>query len=495
MNAGLINDLKPEVRPADKYYKVFTLIILLLVPLLALRPLFDNDTYTLLNIGKYITARGFPSTDPFTIHEGLSYTIEQWLTAVIFYILYGIMGKAALYIMAIVIYYATGFVIYLTSMKISGGNKAVSTAVTVIPVVFLSLFIVLRPQLFSVLLFILEIYILESYVQSRKNIVLAWLPLISLLLINLQSALWIFFFLLYIPCLLDGFSFKLLMLTGQGYPKKPLVAALLASIVIGAANPYGTTAMTILFKSYGHMGLDYINEIKSPDFKDAIGIFIFALYCLLMVLYLVNRKGTTRTRYILITLGTAYMGLASARNIPLFIVCSYTLLAYYYREMHIETARPPKRSTLKPVNVLLILALIVTTLILKFSNNNQYYYINDNIPVGAVKYIKSSLDADNIRLYNSFNTGAYLEFEGIKTFIDPRAEVFFKSNNKKEDIYNDYTELLSGRLYYRQFIQKYNLTHFLTEKDSFMGVYLGHDPEFKKLYEDSKFILYAKKSE
>jgi hypothetical protein len=139
---------------------------------------------------------------------------------------------------------------------------------------------------------------------------------------------------------------------------------------------------------------------------------------------------------------------------------------------------------------LLIIVLFSTALTVKVLNFDRHKI--DFLPVEAVKYMKSTLNVDSMRLYNSFNTGAYLEFEGIRTFVDPRAEVFFKSHNKKEDIMKDYFSLLSGSFYYKDFIAKYKLTHFLAEKGSLMDTSLKHDEEYARLYEDDKFALYTK---
>ena len=46
----------------------------------------DNDIWFLLNNGRYVINSGIPVVDPFTIHEGLKYVMQQWGTSLFFYI-------------------------------------------------------------------------------------------------------------------------------------------------------------------------------------------------------------------------------------------------------------------------------------------------------------------------------------------------------------------------------------------------------------------------
>ena len=45
----------------------------------------NNDIWFILNFGRYILNNGFPTIDPFTIHDGLEIIVQQWLSDIIFY--------------------------------------------------------------------------------------------------------------------------------------------------------------------------------------------------------------------------------------------------------------------------------------------------------------------------------------------------------------------------------------------------------------------------
>jgi hypothetical protein len=116
------------------------------------------------------------------------------------------------------------------------------------------------------------------------------------------------------------------------------------------------------------------------------------------------------------------------------------------------------------------------------------------LPVKALDYIKNNLNTENIRLYTGYETGGYAEFQGLRPFIDARAEVFFKSNNQKSDIIGDYFDARLGKAHYRKLIDKYNLTHFLVGKTDILFVYLPKDPDFEMLFSDEDFRVFALKT-
>ncbi len=105
-------------------------------------------------------------------------------------------------------------------------------------------------------------------------------------------------------------------------------------------------------------------------------------------------------------------------------------------------------------------------------------------PEGAAEYILNNLDPNNIRLYNSFNDGGYLEFRGIKVFLDSRAELYLESFNKTT-VLDDYVNMS-----YFDLQSKYNFTHLLFNQTDEICNYVLHDPDYKVVYSDDNYILF-----
>lgn len=164
----------------------------------------DNDIWFLLSHGRYVVQYGWPTTDPLSMHEGLDFVMQQWLSAVIFWESYVIGGEsgpiAVVYIVSTAIIYAY----YRLLRLVAQGNHSIAIAVTALVMIFVcGLFMVTRPQIFSLLIFILTVYLLE---KSTKSITwpryLAFF-LLSVLLINLHAAMWPLMAILVIPYLIE----------------------------------------------------------------------------------------------------------------------------------------------------------------------------------------------------------------------------------------------------------------------------------------------------
>jgi hypothetical protein len=317
------------------------------------------------------------------------------------------------------------------------------------------------------------------------------LPILSVALINLHAAVWPVFYIILIPYILDGLNIKIGIIQSHGYRLTPLFIAGFAAAITALLNPYTTDAISYLYYSYGNIYIDtFIIEMESPSFKHFGGLLLFTLYVSVVLAYCLNRNGTTRLRYALLTLMTAYMGLSSARSLQYFFI-TVPFLAYYYRDFDILSATKTKKERADIVTYIKVclLILIYTIIIFKAPRHTEKEFYDNHLPVGPAEFIINHFDLDNIRLFNDYDMGDYLEFKGIKTFIDSRADVFLKSNNKKDDILNDYFEVLMGKTHYVDFIAKYKFSHFLVVRGSLMDTYLSRDSNMVLLYEDKKFRI------
>jgi hypothetical protein len=273
----------------------------------------------------------------------------------------------------------------------------------------------------------------------------------------------------------------------QGYRKTPLFLGLLFSIILGFANPYGLRAITYLFNSYGNRAINsHVQEMFSPDFKSISGLFIYGVVVAIVFIYFLLR-GSTRLRYVLITVGTLYMGLSSVRSFPFFIILGLVFLSYYLKEVDLSRSMPARR------RAVLVSMAVLAMLFVRISRIQKVGSIEEDYrPEAAVRYIISNIDLSKMRLFNSYETGGYIEFSGMKSFIDSRAEIFTKRLNRKDDIFQDYCDALAGRFYYSDFIAKYSFTHLLVNNDDLLNNCLKNDRGFKMVFKDKKYALYEK---
>ncbi len=186
---------------------IFTGFILIL-PILAHRMRIDNDIWFILNHGRYVLDYGIPYFEPFTIHEGMHFVMQQWLAAVIYWAAYDKLGFLGVNLIVIAVYASVVFITYKTCRMLSNGNFIVTITVSTMVSVFLSVFMNQRPYIFFIMIITLELFILESFIATRKLRYLLFLPLLSMLQVNLQAAMWPVLFIILFPYLIDGLSFR-----------------------------------------------------------------------------------------------------------------------------------------------------------------------------------------------------------------------------------------------------------------------------------------------
>ena len=83
---------------------------------------------------------------------------------------------------------------------------------------------------------------------------------------------------------------------------------------------------------------------------------------------------------------------------------------------------------------------------------NQKFVNEKKYPVKAADYILKNIDTKKMRLYNSFGNGSYLEYRGIKVFLDSRSEVYCKEFNNTS-VLEDYYDLYYFKIYYKTILK------------------------------------------
>jgi hypothetical protein len=180
----------------------------------------NNDIWFLLSLGRYVVGNGIPNVDPFTIHEGLSYVMQQWGSAIIYWGMFETFGKFSILFIVYFMLFSLMFLFYKLC-KCVNKNSYVGIILTTITFLFVSTFMVNRPQLFTYFILLLEVLILEKYVNSDNKKILILLPILSLVLINLHASMWYFQFIFILPFLVNAIYIK--GITLDKYNIKPII--------------------------------------------------------------------------------------------------------------------------------------------------------------------------------------------------------------------------------------------------------------------------------
>ncbi len=320
----------------------------------------NTDLWFLLAHGRYVVEQGFPHVDPFSMHEGLHFVMQQWLSAVVFWELYDFGGTAALhaftYFMGILLIAA-----YYRLLLLVSSNRDLSAVLALLMgVVISTFFLTERPQIFSSLLLLGEIYVLESYARRPRSYLLFAFPVLSLLLINMHAAMWLMFFVLLLPyvaeVLLKGrLSLPWLQPLETGWSFKAILFVLVLSLLAGFLNPYGLEAMTYLFHSYGNEAVNAaIDEMRSPSWSTPFGKALLILYTVLLLAY---ARAKMPLRYVLLVAGLSLLALMHMRSGFLFFLLATMPLGYCWRGwkgLQLTLDRSPKAVRFRKLFMLII---------------------------------------------------------------------------------------------------------------------------------------------
>lgn len=434
-------------------------IILFSIPiifLLLLTKKFDNDIWYLLSEGRYIVQNGIYKIDPLSMHEGLNVVVQNWASASLFWIIYSLFGQFGLLCTTIICNFFICYLLYKICMIISDKNYILSLIIMfAADITLVSHFIVIRPQILSFIVLLSLIYVLELYIKTDNSKYLIWIPILSLIEINIHASLWWMLFLFMLPYVIDSFKSKFLQT--QGFRKKPFFIAIGVAFIIGFLNPYGYKAITFIFSSYGdkYMHL-FINELLPFTFNKQLCEHMFMLMMGIGLIYAFFREGNIRVRYLCLFCGTLLLGFMSVKGFSHFILVSIFPLAYFFKDLFPKDFSDLGAEFSKILNILgAITGTICIAGICALFVYKSQYNLMENDAEDPMNLIAEVFDPEKVTVYSSFNDGGYVSFRGYKPYIDPRAELFLKKNNKKADIFEEYYKLQHNETNKQAFLDKY----------------------------------------
>ena len=488
----------------------------------------DNDAWFILNCGRYVVETGtIPHVEFASMHEGLHYVMEQWLTAAIFWEIYSSFGADGLMNFCWLVGAVLLCVYYKLCLYVSGGNKKVAALLAfVVGIIVMKSYVVTRPQVLSTLILLLEVFLLEKYFCERKIWALCILPALAVAFINLHAALYPMMTVLLLPFLAEALLKKFAL---------PLILTALGIFLAGFANPYGWEAMIFLFTSYDPAIHGKILEMQATSAASVLGVMFFAFSAALIV---AHSKKSMPVRYFLLSFGLMILGFQALRSLFLFFALGTFTLAFALREWRpfdkifnlphklfaplflicpLELWQIPVESVRLPLKILIGGAVIFLALFI-FFYRREGKLLSETLPVLRRKPLialavaqgiifslavcsfraetnyevyKPALDfllerepAEKIILWTGFNSGGYAEFRGVKCYVDARPEIFARSNNRRADIIQEYFALRSGGLDYEEFFARYNFTHiFVTQEDVLVYQLLSRDKNYRQIFD------------
>ncbi len=459
-------------------------ILILAIPFMFVGVCMDNDFWFVINHGRYLLTYGFTNIEPFTVHEGLAFSFEKWLTCIVFYKVYDWLGTWGMFWFMMALFAVIIWLFYKGCLLFSGGNRNVSLVVSCVCMSFFGWsYVRTRPQMFSYIFMLAEVICLEKYARSG-NVRKLWpLPLLSFLYMQFHSTMLPIFYILMLPYLCDFAGISALGISGGRYRKLPILVFMGLSMLTPLINPYGFRSFIYLFDSLHDGGLlSTINEVKKSSWGDLFGCCAPVL--VMQVIYVITRlKRRERfpLRFFFMLCGTFAMALYAVRNNAFLelmggLICAWEMK---YFDLHYGFA-----------NMLKKLAAVGAVIVALLTCMGPYDIMRATYAWKVVDDFVAVHPDTDVRIYTDFNCGSYAEWMGFRCYADPRAEVFLKSVNGKEDILAEIWDSMHGKIGVTELQQKYDFDYWLVQIGYTLDSQLKSRSMFELICENDDYRVY-----
>ena len=486
-----------------KLYIIFS-ILLVLVVIMTVTKQMQNDTFFTIATGNYILQDGYDNMDHLTWHDNLQFYKLRWAFDILIALIYNTFNLTGIYVFVLIIASITAVSLLYILVK-QKNNVVISFICSIIAIILLTGngFFTGRAQIMSYLFLLWEIYCIEQLIETKKKRYYWGLFILSVLIVNFHASVWPMMIIVIMPYLAESILCKILKKDQFIKSKfiiepinlKLIITAILFMVLGSVLSPIGTYTYSYMFKVIGGISSKIIVELQTTDILSSVGM---ALSIITTSIILLSTKTKISLRDFFLFLGLYILALMAGRNMAFLYLLGMIPFAKLITNLfktYNETELLEKLTELsRRTRVLLG---ITVFLILIFSNNlvtrlREEYVNPKKYPIEATKYIKENLDYANMKIYNNFNYGSYLEFQGIKAFVDSRSEIFTPQFNDTT-VLEDWYQTKTGYTNYNDTFEKYGINYALIENNEIINTYIRVDEKYEKVYDDSIFSVYVKK--
>ncbi len=474
--------------------RFFVLLLLLGLLAMTLRPVADPDFWWHLRSGQQIVETGgIPRTDPFSFtYAGRPWIAHEWLSEVILFGLYQWGGLPLLILTFGLIITAAFGLVYLRS----AGRPYIAGFALLLGALATAPTWGVRPQMFSLLLGSLFLFLLDRFQETDRPGILIQLPLVTVLWVNLHAGYALGIFLIGAYAAVQAIRFVQAARTQDESGKKKAIRrggwlglSLTACLPAVLLNPNGARLYTYPFETLASPSMQmFIQEWASPDFHLTEWQPLLWLILAVLAAGSLARK-PVEPAHLLLTLALGYFALRSMRNVSLFVLAAVPLLAA--QAASLVRDRPEVRGAdrlgrwLHPL--LLILALLAVGLRFASVLREQPLSERQSFPVQAVDWIERNRPAGN--LYNTYGWGGYLIwrlYPAYPVYIDGRADLY------GDEFIFDYLAIYRAEPGWETALEAADVHLVLIEPQAPLALALSASDNWQVQYSDEMSILFTR---
>lgn len=452
----------------------------------------DGDLPRHLLMGKIVLeTRAIPTRDIFSyVYEGTPLVPHEWLTGVVFYLAYALLGLDGVVLLSATLL-AAAFLLTYEEARQASGMRLPALALTAWGAAITSLHWITRPHLFTMLFFALYLTWANQLQSGRSNrfwlfplTMLLWGNMhgefiAGLLVLGAHSAGWVWDWLFA--------AVKPPLETG-----KNLAVAFFSSLLITFVNPVGLhTWETVFGYVNNHYLMSRINETNPPDFSQPqflilLGMLGFSIYLL------ATKRGKIETGQAFALAGFSMMSLLAARNVHLYGIAAPLLLAGALTGRHMphllenaETLFERVEASLRGLVWPFVTVILIGLLVLSGAFGSENRFSPRMFPVHAVDWLEQNPQSG--RMFNAFDWGGYLLLRLWPThlaFIDSQTDV-------RGDVSREYEKIITLSENWQATLEKYAVQWAILPPDWPLAQALRAEG-WREVYRDETTIVLAR---
>lgn len=350
-------------------------------------------------------------------------------------------------------------------------------------------FLGLRAQLFSVLFFLIGLFLTKSYLNSKNKLYLLFLVPLSILWVNTHGAFILIFLLIFslIPSLIYKNEIK------QAYYVFLVSLLLFISTLI---NPYGIHIYLETFKHFYYPLGSLIAEWVPSGWINIIIIILTLLSS--FMLGLKYEKKYLGIFYLVLLIPLAYMSLKAKRNLVLYLFTYGAFLLNFQEKLKNKLKNYDYYLNILTYGSVFILFIYIISSYLPpklnlLSSEDKFWKGHPiNYPVMAALELKK-LNVNDKNVFSSYEWGGYLSYfdANNKHFTDGRMPAWDTSDNISP--YSSYLYIIQANDGWDKILNETNTEILLLPNNTFLEVKLGDgNNEWIRVWKDPVSSIYIK---
>jgi len=479
--------------------RTFEVYVFVFAFLFASRPLSDGDFWWHLKTGEYIVKNlSIPRVDfySFTV-PGKHWVAHEWLSEVIFYLIYTRAGFNTLIFIFTVL---TVLAFWVVFRKVEA-HPFVKAFAVLLSVWSILPTIGVRPRTFTLLFAGIYLALLHGFVRERQTRAIWWLVPLMIVWVNLHAGYLIGLVLIgvvIVGVVLDAW-FAGEKLASHWPQLKTLALVFVACLLAVNLNPQGPRIFVFPFEFFmSPVQQDQIVDWLSPDFHQK-ELLPLLLLILLTIAALALSPKRVKPSELLLFLSTLYATLKSGRHMAIFVLIAGPLLADYLQHW-LDTTQfvrlfgrsgPPVKSSGRRqliFNIILLVPLIACFIKLKSVIYSPPTQERVGVPLNAVSYLKANGITGNT--FTDPNIwGGYLIWEtpSNPVFIDGRIDMY------GDEFMREYLRIIHGITRWQEPFDKYGVQVAIVSPTVVLRLQLEQSPQWQQVYRDDMAVVFVRK--